>query len=115
MANISATEIECQLLAEFLPQLHKSVDERQAFNSIQDPKELAIHVAINYDKWIKTHLSDTTNEVFCMVLNFVTAMNLYWMFCVAVLCGNTVMIEWVYNEILDFSTFLEKCIIMKSS
>ena len=35
-----------------------------------------------------------------MVLNFVTVMNLYCMFRVAVCSGDAILIEWVYVEVL---------------
>ena len=108
LASIFATELEHGVLAEYIKIVHHSADRRRAFQQICNAKKLAIHLAEGYRKWIEEHRKDTTNEVFRLTLNFISVMNIYRMFRVAIRCGDAVMIEWIYREILPLFNITNK-------
>ena len=94
-------EVERQLFTEFLKVMHHSEAGRREFNRLHDCEEFTVHLAKSYSAWIVKRRELKTNEVFRMVLNFVSVMNLYRLFRVAIRAGDAVMIEWTYKEILS--------------
>ena len=108
LASILATELEQSLLSENFRVIQKDPQKRRAFNAVRDPQQLAIHVAESYKAWMNKRGAERTEKVFRMVLNFVTVMNLYRMFRVAVRSGDAILIEWMYREVLPLFNITEK-------
>ena len=80
LASIVATKVDRQLLAEHSIAVYENQDKRFQFNAIRNPEQFAIHVAESFTAWIEDCHHHTTDQVFRMILNFVSIMNLYRLF-----------------------------------
>ena len=81
--------------------VYENQENRIRFNAIRESEQFAIHVAESFTKWIEDHRRQTTDQVFRMILNFVTIMNLYCLFHVGVRMGDAIIVEWTYWEMLS--------------
>ena len=70
------------------------------FESFDDEKELSFHVAINFFELMELKRTFNTDECFCMSLNYVYIMNIYWTLSLSMRAGDAVMIEWIYKDFL---------------
>ena len=100
LATVLATEMERHFTSKYIKSVYESDDEKRAFNNIQDSQEFAIFVAKGYTRWIREKRRSTDDQVFRMAINFVSAMNLYRLLRVSVRAGDSIMIEWIYKEVI---------------
>ena len=75
-------------------------EKRLKYDSFEYEKELSVHVARNFLEWMELKRKSSTDECFCVPLNYVYIMNIYWTFRLSVRAGDAVMIEWLYKEFL---------------
>ena len=66
----------------------------------KDSKKVALYLATRYVNWVESKRSTTTDDVFRMVLNFVTMMTKFKQMVMAVRSGDSIMIESMYVEML---------------
>ena len=65
-----------------------------------NPKEVVVILAKHYLDWIELQRKDTNDEVYKMILNYVTMMNMYKNMVMAVRSGDSIMIERSYIDLL---------------
>ena len=80
LATILATEMEHHSTSDYFKNVDNLREDKAAFNAIKDSQEFVIYIAKGYTQWAREKQQSTTDQVFCMALNFVSVMNLYCLF-----------------------------------
>ena len=74
----------------------------------RDSRKVALYLATHYVNWLESKQSTTTDDVFQMVLNFVTMMTKFKHMVMAVRSGDSIMIESMYIEMLPLTVCNKK-------
>ena len=78
-----------------------------------DSRKVALYLATRYMNWVESKQSTTTDDVFRMVLNFVTMMTKFKHMVMAVRSGDSIMIKSMYIEMLPVFEVAAKKITLK--
>ena len=89
------------LVSHCIAQLENNKPVLDRINKVKDnPKEVAVILANHYLEWIESQRKNTNDEVYKMILNYVTMMNIYKNMVMAVRSGDSIMIERSYIDLL---------------
>ena len=93
-------ELEKHLFHHYNSEISGDLDEVSKMLDIYDPKELAIHMANGYHRWLEKKVKHSTDQYLKMIVSSVWLMDMYRLFCLSVWAGDAVMIEWLYCRFL---------------
>ena len=74
----------------------------------RDPSTAAIKLVQSFDTFTADKLKSTTDEVFRLLLNFVSLTSRFMLFKEATTVGDSLMVETIYNEYLPVLVHLSK-------
>ena len=78
------------------------------FTLSADPATAALQIVQSFDTWTTDKLNTTTDEVFRLLLNFVSLTTRFMLFKEASTVGDSLMVETIYNEYLPVLIHLSK-------
>ena len=95
LALMVSDEIQRHLVSYCIAQLENNKPVLDQIKKVKNnPKEVAVILAKHYLEWIELQRKDTSDEVYKMILNYVTMMNIYKNMLMAVQSRDAIMIEW---------------------
>ena len=65
-------------------------------------KKYCIYVATEFEEWKYTKMKNTTDILFCALLQYVCMMRLFLALKRAIRCGDAIAIETAYNDFLPY-------------
>ena len=87
-------ELEKHLFHHYNPKISGDLDEVSKVLDIRNLKELAIHMANGYLRWLEKKVKNSTDQYLKMAISFVRLMDMYRLFRLSDRAGDAVMIEW---------------------
>ena len=101
LASMISDAVERHIVVHCFAELDQSQEFSRGLRECnRDSKKVALYLATCYVNWVESKRSTTTDEVFRMVLNFVTMMTKFKHMVLAVRSGDSIMIENMYIEML---------------
>ena len=98
---MAAVEAEKLLVCTYLHEvLFNDRAARDRLCREQNLKEYGLLIAKGYREWLKRKQESSTDEVFCMLVNFVLLVDEYRKFRMDLNTGDAVMIECLYRDFL---------------
>ena len=100
LAMMITRELEKHLFHHYNSEISGDLDEVSKMLDIQNSKELAIHMADGYHRWLEKKVKTSTDQYLKMAISFVRLMDMYRLFRLSVRSGDAIMIEWLYSRFL---------------